>query len=168
MTLDELNRRDAVGFSEALAGVFEHAPWVVEAVAGQRPFQSVDQLHGALIGVLRALPGPELVRFLNLHPELAGSAARAGTMTDDSEREQSGLALGRLPPDQAMRWDALNAAYRGRFGFPFILCIRRHDLASAMAAFEARVGHDREQELRTALDEITAISGLRLAERITG
>ena len=164
--LASLNRADAAGFAAALSGVFEHAPWVVEAVAGQRPFADTAHLHSALIGVLRALPEPALVDFLCLHPELAGDAARAGTMTDDSQREQAGLALGRLPPAQAARWDAMNAAYRARFGFPFILCIRRHTLASASAAFEARLNRSRTQELDAALDEITAISALRLAERL--
>ena len=164
--LAELNRRDAAGFAEALAGVFEHAPWVAQAVAGQRPFADPSALHRALIGVLRALPEADLAAFLNLHPELAGSAARAGTMTRDSEREQGGLALGRLPPEQATRWDALNAVYRQRFGFPFILCIRQHSLASALAAFEMRIGRSRAQEMQTALDEITVISGLRLDDRL--
>lgn len=165
-TLDELNAQDEAGFSQALSGVFEHAPWVVGAVVNQRPFVSIAALHQALIGVLCGLPERSLVAFLCLHPELAGSAARAGTMTEDSEREQSGLALSRLPPAQAARWDQLNASYRERFGFPFILCIRRHDMASALAAFEARLENSRLQEMQSALVEITAISGLRLAERL--
>jgi 2-oxo-4-hydroxy-4-carboxy-5-ureidoimidazoline decarboxylase len=167
-TLETLNRCDDAGFARALNGVFEHAPWVVEAVASQRPFADAGSLHRALIGVLRGLDEPALVAFLCLHPELAGSAARAGTMTADSEREQSGLALASLPPEQAARWDSLNAAYRARFGFPFILCIRRHDMASALAAFESRLANDRQREMSCALDEITTISGLRLAERLAG
>lgn len=166
MRLEELNARDAAGFCHALEGVFEHAPWVVEAVAERRPFASREALHAALLGVLRALPEPELVDFLCLHPELAGAAARAGSMTEDSVREQSGLALARLPPEQALRWDRMNADYRARFGFPFILCIRRNSLESAVAAFEARLGRERGEELQAALDEIAAISGLRLAERL--
>lgn len=166
LSLEALDRQDDAGFARALSGVFEHAPWVVDAVAAQRPFGSTAALHQALMGVLCGLPEPALVAFLCLHPELAGSSARAGTMTADSEREQSGLALGRLPPGQAERWDQLNARYRERFGFPFILCIRRHDMASALAAFEARLENSRLQELQSALVEITAISGLRLAERL--
>ena len=166
LTLEALNRCDDAGFAQALGGVFEHAPWVVEAVAPQRPFADAASLHQALIGVLRRLDDPALVAFLCLHPELAGPAARAGTMTADSESEQSGLALASLPPAQAARWDALNAAYRARFGFPFILCIRRHDMASALASFKSRLANDRPREMQCALDEITAISSLRLAGRL--
>jgi 2-oxo-4-hydroxy-4-carboxy-5-ureidoimidazoline decarboxylase len=166
VSLQELNARDATGFAEGLDGVFEHAPWVVEAVVSQRPFDTLADLHAALIGVLRRLPESAFVDFLCLHPELAGSAARDGTMTADSAREQGGLALGHLPPEQAARWDTMNAEYRRRFGFPFILCIRRHSLVSALASFEERLSHRREQEMRLALEEITAISGLRLAERV--
>jgi len=165
-TLAALNRQDADGFADALSGVFEHAPWVVAGVAGLRPFRSAGDLHRALMGVLHALPDAALVDFLNLHPELAGSAARAGTMTDASRDEQGGLALGALPPRQAAHWDRMNAAYRERFGFPFILCIRRHSLASAMAAFEQRLERDRADELAAALDEIHAISSIRLGRRL--
>lgn len=166
LSLDQLNALDEAGFAHALSGVFEHAPWVVDAVVDQRPFASTAALHQALIDVLCNLPERSLVAFLCLHPELAGSAARAGTMTADSEREQSGLALGQLPPAQAAHWDRLNARYRERFGFPFILCIRRHGMGSALAAFESRLENSRAQEMQSALVEITAISGLRLAERL--
>ncbi len=167
ITLEELNRSDDGAFAAALAGMFEHAPWVAERACSRRPFASMAELHGALVDVLRRLPEPEWVAFLRLHPELAGDAARAGQMTLDSQREQGSLALGRLPPEEARRWDAMNTVYRARFGFPFILCIRLHSMASALAAFEQRLQASREHELASALDEITLISGLRLADRIT-
>ncbi|MGQ4828319.1 2-oxo-4-hydroxy-4-carboxy-5-ureidoimidazoline decarboxylase, partial [Enterococcus faecalis] len=59
---------------------------------------------------------------------------------------------------------ALNAAYRDRFGFPFIICVRLTDKAGILAAMEARLAHDRATEIATALDEIGRIVRLRLED----
>lgn len=165
-SLAELNDASPPRFVALLAGVFEHAPWVAEAVLPARPFASLDALHAAMMATLQALPEPALLALLRGHPELAGEAARTGRMTSDSTDEQGSLALQALAPAEAAQWDALNAAYRERFGFPFILCIRRHSRASALQAFEQRLHNPRATELHNALAEIAAISRLRLAQRV--
>lgn len=165
-TLAELNTCAPERFVAVLGSVFEHAPWVAEAALPARPFDSIDALHAAMMAVLRALPEPALLDLLRGHPELAGSAARSGTMTADSADEQGSLALQALAADEAAQWDALNQAYGRRFGFPFILCIRRHSRATALQAFMHRLHNDRATELHNALDEIAAISRLRLAQRV--
>jgi 2-oxo-4-hydroxy-4-carboxy-5-ureidoimidazoline decarboxylase len=166
LTLAMLNAATADRFAAHLGEVFEHAPWVAQAVAGQRPFASVDAMHKAMIDAIAVRPETERSAFFAGHPELAGSAARTGLMTPDSTREQGALALGSLATEEGARWDALNTQYRARFGFPFILCVKRHSRASALAAFEERLAHDRATELACALDEIRRISRLRLAQRI--
>jgi 2-oxo-4-hydroxy-4-carboxy-5-ureidoimidazoline decarboxylase len=153
-------------FVAHLDGVFEHAPWVAQAVLAGRPFATADALHVAMMDALRALPEPELVALLRGHPELAGAHARSGAMTADSVAEQGGLALASVDAAAAAHWDTLNAAYRARFGFPFILCIRRHSRASALRAFERRLANDRATELQAAQAEIGRISRLRLADRL--
>lgn len=163
-TLAELNGCSAADFVAQLGPVVEHAPWLAQAVAAQRPFASADALHAAMLARLHALPESDLVALLNGHPELAGAQARAGLMTTDSQAEQDGLLV--VAGDTAARWDALNAAYRERFGFPFILCIRRHGQDSALRRFEQRLAGDRADELAQALAEIGRISRLRLAARI--
>lgn len=166
LTLDQLNGCSAAAFAAALADIWEHAAWVPGAVAGQRPFASLEALHGAMVGVVAALDEPARLAFYAGHPELAGAQARAGSMTEASIAEQGTLELARLDEADARRWDALNAAYRARFGFPFILCVRRHSRASALAAFEQRLQHDRATEMALALDEIAAITRLRLQQRL--
>ena len=161
-SLEHLNTCSADQFCAAMAPIWEHAPWVAPQVLPQRPFASVDALHAAMLNVVARRSEEERVAFFAGHPELAGASARSGTMTEASEDEQGTLGLGQLQGAAAARWDALNQAYRQRFGFPFILCIRRHSLASALLAFETRLDHDRATELRNALDEIAAISRMRL------
>lgn len=161
-TLDTLNICAADTFAAALADIWEHAAWVPARVAHRRPFASVDALHAAMVDVVAGLDEAARVDFYNGHPELGGADARRGTMTEASIAEQGTLSLASLDAEAAQHWDALNRAYRARFGFPFILCIRRHTHASALRAFEQRLQHDRATELATALDEIAAITRLRL------
>ncbi len=165
-TLAVLNACTVADFVETMDGVWEHAPWIAEAVARLRTFASVDALHRAMLDHVAGLPEDRLLALLAGHPDLAGADARGGQMTADSTAEQAGLSLARLSTGEARRWDELNAAYRGRFGFPFILCIRRHSLASALKTFERRLANDRPTEIRLALEEIGRITRLRLAARI--
>ncbi|MBO9512584.1 MAG: 2-oxo-4-hydroxy-4-carboxy-5-ureidoimidazoline decarboxylase [Variovorax sp.] len=161
-TLEQLNGCAPEFFCAALAEIWEHAPWVARGVVHKRPFATVEALHMAMVAVVAAQDVPARIAFYAGHPELAGEDARRGTMTEASVAEQGTLSLARLDEREAERWNALNRAYRLRFGFPFILCIRRHTRESALEAFERRLQHERATELTTALDEIAAIARMRL------
>ncbi|MDF3822871.1 2-oxo-4-hydroxy-4-carboxy-5-ureidoimidazoline decarboxylase [Leptospira sp. 96542] len=167
ITLAWLNACSEEAFVDALGGVFEHAPWVAAQAARQRPYPDLPALHAGMLDRVRQLPTDRLKAFLAMHPELAGHSARAGRMTADSTQEQATLDLARLSPEDGAVWDELNGRYRERFGFPFILCIRRHTRDSALAAFRARLAHSPAQELSAAMDEIASISRLRLEDRLS-
>ena len=167
MTMQALDACDSAMFTEVMGEVFEHAPWVAQAVVAQRPFKSAQALHDAMLAQVRVLPEDDLVRLLSGHPELGGADARQGKMTADSVREQGALALNALAADATQRWEALNAAYRAKFGFPFILCVSRHTRDSVLKVFEKRLLNDRPTELAQALVEIGLITRLRLAARIS-
>jgi 2-oxo-4-hydroxy-4-carboxy-5-ureidoimidazoline decarboxylase len=165
-TLARLNVCTVDEFVATVGDVWEHAPWVALAVAGGRPYASVDALHKAMVSAVRALDEADRVALFAGHPELAGADARAGRMTNDSVREQAALSLARLSSEENERWGLLNRQYRERFGFPFILCARRHTRASALRCFERRLTHSRGKEVEATLREIAHITRLRLAERI--
>jgi 2-oxo-4-hydroxy-4-carboxy-5-ureidoimidazoline decarboxylase len=166
--LDVLNASDKASFVAALGAIFEHAPWVAERAYGGRPYQTVADLHAAMLSAVGMARAEEQRTFLRGHPELAGKVARAGTMEPHSRQEQAGLGLDRLSDEEFERFAALNAAYRERFGFPFIVCVRRHTRDSILAAFERRSTQSPEAELRTALQEIGYITRLRLVETVDG
>lgn len=167
-TLADLNTCDVSTFVGHLGSVFEHAPWVAARAAALRPFASADALHQAMIGLVSALPQDDLVALLAGHPDLAGPAARSGSMTADSTSEQAALSLDRLPDEETARWDALNAAYRARFGFPFILCARHYGRTAMLRVFERRLAGSRAEEMAAAVREIAQITRHRLAGRIAG
>jgi 2-oxo-4-hydroxy-4-carboxy-5-ureidoimidazoline decarboxylase len=168
ITLDALNASDRAGFVAALGDIFEHSPWVAERAHAARPFPTVTALHEAMMQVVRAAPRDEQLAFLRGHPELGGKVARAGAMTDDSRAEQGGLGLDRLSDDEFARFERLNAAYAQKFGFPFIIGVRRHTRDSILARFERRTRNDFEAELAAALSEIGHITRLRLVAKMDG
>ncbi|MFM0051039.1 2-oxo-4-hydroxy-4-carboxy-5-ureidoimidazoline decarboxylase [Caballeronia grimmiae] len=165
-TLDQLNAMPADAFVTVLAGIFEHSPWVAEIAAQQRPFESIDALHAAMSKAVETAGDEKQLALINAHPELAGKAAVRGELTAESTREQSGAGLNLCTQEEFDKLQSLNAAYRHKFGFPFILAVRGYDRHGIIANFEERVNHDRAEELRTSLDQIYRIARFRLDDLI--
>jgi len=145
----------------AYPALFEHSPWV-EARADARA-ASGDR-HADLMAVVQDATPDEQLALIRAHPELAGKAAIDRTLTDASAAEQASAGLDRLSPDEFERFHALNTAYRERFGFPFIICVRLTDKAGILAAMEQRLHNDRDAEIATALAQIGEIVRLRLKD----
>ena len=168
VTLEHLNALDTPAFTATLADIFEHAPWVAEAAAARRPFATIAALHEAMVDAVKAATPETRLAFINGHPELGGKVARAGAMTADSRSEQGSLGLDKLSDAEFERFERLNAAYRQKFGVPFIICVRRHTRDSILNNFERRLASDRETELATAVGEIARITRLRLVAKVDG
>jgi 2-oxo-4-hydroxy-4-carboxy-5-ureidoimidazoline decarboxylase len=152
-----LTDRDA--FIARYGALFEHSPWVVARAAQMLPLSS---LHAGLMRVVLDATPEEQLALIRAHPELAGKAAVDGILTEASAAEQASAGLDRLTQDEFDRFHALNAAYRDKFDFPFIICVRLTDKAGILAAMERRLGNDRETEIATALEQIGEIVRLRL------
>ena len=168
VTLAAVNGMDLPDFAAALGEAFELAPWVAEAAHARRPFSTVTALHEAMFGAVRAAPRDGQLAFLRNHPDLAGKAARAGAVTEDSRREQASVGLDTLSEDDYARFHRLNDAYKARFGFPFMICVRRHTRDSILTQFERRLGNDAATEFAAALQEVFFITRLRIAGMVTG
>ena len=156
--------RDA--FVARFGGVFEASPWIAGAAWEERPFGSVQGLHAAMVRAVERAPHERRLALIRAHPDLAGKAAIAGELTPESTREQAAAGLDRLTPAQYERITALTAAYRERFGFPFVVCAREHTADSIIAAAAERVESGAETEERTALAEIAKIARLRLEDLV--
>jgi 2-oxo-4-hydroxy-4-carboxy-5-ureidoimidazoline decarboxylase len=167
-TLDGLNVADRASFVAVLSGIFEHAPWVAERAFAARPFATVGELRHAMLEAVAAAGEAEQLALIRGHPELGGKVARAGAMTAESRSEQGSLGLDNLSDQEFARFERLNAAYRQRFGFPFVICARRHTRDSILDNFERRLANTPDAERATALEEIAHISRLRLSDAVEG
>jgi len=166
--LDQLNSLDRAGFAAALGGIYEKSPWVAERAFAARPFATVTDLHAALQHAVASAAVDEQLALIRNHPELAGKVARGGALTAESRREQGGLGLDRLSDAELARFEQLNTAYRDRFGFPFIVCVRRHTRDSILDRFERRLENSPDEERAAALAEIGLIARLRLVDAVDG
>jgi len=162
MTLDELNRMDARAFTAALGGIYEHSPWVAEAVAAGRPFATLDALRHAMADAVARAGHERQLALIRAHPELAGKAMVQKSLTTASTSEQSGAGLTQCSPEEYARLTDLNARYNARFGFPFILAVRGYDRAGVIAEFARRVGNDPAEEFAECLRQIDVIAARRL------
>ena len=167
LTLSGLNAMSAPSFVAALGEVFEHAAWVAETTAANRPYATVTALHDAMMQAVRQAAPERQMAFIGGHPEL-GSRIKRADITADSQAEQGGLGLDRLSAEEFDRFNALNAAYRKTFGFPFIVCVRRHTRDSILRQYERRLQNSAEAERKAALAEIGLITRLRLAGLVDG
>lgn len=167
LTLARLNSMNQTGFVTALGFAFELSPWVVERAWDARPYPSIEAMHGAMMDVLNAASTDDKLALIRAHPELAGKAAIAKTLTAESTAEQAGAGLDRLTPEEFARFHDLNAAYAKTFGFPFIICVRLNDKSSILRAMQARLSNDREAEIAETIAQIGLISKLRIQDAVT-
>ena len=153
---------DRAGFVARLGHVAEGSPWVAERAFGLGPFADREAVAEAFAQVVREAPAEEQLALIRAHPDLAGRAALAGELTPESAGEQASAGLDRLTPPDLARLTRLNDAYRARFGFPFVICVRGRSVASILEALERRLANGADAERATAVDEIAAIMRLRL------
>jgi len=168
LTLAQANALDESRFVAALGATFEHSPWIAQRAYARRPFASVDALHAAMVDVMNEASGDEQLALLRAHPELTGKAAIATDLTPDSSREQQGAGLDRCSPRQFAALGALNARYRARFGFPFIVAVKGLDVDAILAALAARLEATRDAEMAEARRQIARIARFRLDAAFAG
>jgi 2-oxo-4-hydroxy-4-carboxy-5-ureidoimidazoline decarboxylase len=161
-SLADLNHAGRAAFTAALGHLFEHSPWVAEETWPRRPFNDVAHLHAELCATLRAAPIARQLALIRAHPDLAGRLAQQNQLTAESTREQASAGLNQLTAAELATFQKLNAAYRARFGFPFIICARLNARAAILAAMQARSTNSPADEHAAALAEIEKIAKLRL------
>ncbi|HVY14590.1 MAG TPA: 2-oxo-4-hydroxy-4-carboxy-5-ureidoimidazoline decarboxylase [Rhodopila sp.] len=166
-TLDQLNAMPDTDFVAALAGVFEHAPWVAATAAGARPFETVAALHAALMRAVETAEEDVQLEFLRGHPPLSPKAMTDPALTAESRSEQGGLGMDALGGSLA-RFETGSADYEARFGIPFITCVRRMTPPFVLRGLEQRLANTKTEEIAAALREIGFITRLRLVDRVSG
>ncbi|TAI63323.1 2-oxo-4-hydroxy-4-carboxy-5-ureidoimidazoline decarboxylase [Bradyrhizobium sp. Leo170] len=167
ITTADLNSYTRDEFVTALANIFEHSPWIAEQVATQRPFAGVNALFAAMKAAVERAPAELLIALIKLHPDLADKTQRAAGLTAESDAEQNSAGLDRLSDAEYDAFERVNNAYRSKFGFPYIVCVRRHTRDSILRDFERRLPNDVPAEIQRSVEEICRIAALRLDQLVT-
>jgi len=159
-----INGLDRLAFVQKFGGIFENSPWVAEQASDKRPFANVDAMHAAMVEVAKFAPAPRQLALLQSHPDLAGKEAQTGGMTASSVTEQASAGLNALSKDEMTQISDLNAAYKRKFGFPFIIAVRMHTKEGILFDFHHRLQNDTVTEYANDLQNVYAITRLRLAK----
>jgi 2-oxo-4-hydroxy-4-carboxy-5-ureidoimidazoline decarboxylase len=150
-------------FVQRYRGIYEHSSWVAEKAAPLVDDSAdVDVIARVMADCVDNASEERQLALIRAHPDLAGKAAIAGSLTDESESEQASAGLDRCSREEYERFQALNTAYRRKFGFPFVMAVRNCSREQILAAFESRLENDYEEEFENALLEIHKIARMRL------
>jgi 2-oxo-4-hydroxy-4-carboxy-5-ureidoimidazoline decarboxylase len=164
--LEELNACTESDFVAALANIFEYSPWVAEQAFAARPFAGVNALLAAMKAAVESAPEGLRLALIKSHPDLADKTRRAAGLTAESSAEQNSVGLDRLSDAEYEAFERVNNAYRAKFGFPYIVCVRRHTRDSILKDFERRLPNDVGTETRTSIEEVCRIAALRLDQLV--
>ena len=162
MTVAELNTLDREDFVAAIGWVFEHSPWVAERAWAARPFATLEALHRAMIAQVEAASPEEQLALLRAHPDLGARARISAASTE----EQAGAGLDRLTPEEFDSLQRLNAAYRDKFGFPFLYAVKGSTKHDILRALERRLESAPEAEFPEALRQVHRIAEFRLRDTV--
>ena len=150
-------------FVARYGGVYEHSAWVAE-----RAFPNVggemraDDIESALAACVDAADRDMKLALIRAHPDLAGKAAVRGELTGESTHEQKSAGIDQCSAREFESFQALNARYKTKFGFPFVMAVRDRNRQEILRAFAARLENDSATEFDTAIREIHEIARLRL------
>ena len=170
LTIEQLNAASSEQAMVWLDGLYEHSPWIAEAALAKRPFRSLAALKLAMVQVVREAGRDKQLVLLRGHPELAGKAMVAGSLTAESTNEQTKSGLTNCSPAELEKIGALNHAYNAKFGWPFMLAVRGPrgaglTRAEIIATFERRLQGHPDFELAEALRNIHRVVEIRLNDK---
>ena len=162
IAIAEVNALSDDAFVDAFGAVLEDSPHLAAEVGARRPFPDAGALADAFAAAVHGLDPEAALTLLRAHPELGAKRPMAAA----SVEEQTSAGLPDAAEEIQARLAAGNAAYRERFGFPFIIAVRGRTPAEIVAELDERLGNGREEELATALDQVSTIARLRLAQLV--
>ena len=154
---------DKHDFIARYGGIYEHSPWVAEqAAADAADIDDVGELARLMAECVDNAGEEQQLALIRAHPDLAGKAQVAGQLTAESTAEQASAGLDQCSKVEYEKFQALNEAYKEKFGFPFVMAVRGSTRQEILDAFSERLQNDYDLEFETALVEIHKIARLRL------
>ncbi len=148
-------------FTNAFGGVYEHSKWAAERGFGPE-LNSPCCVIPALQSAVDAASSSEKDALIKAHPDLAGKLAMSGGLTVSSSKEQAGVGLDQCSARELKKFQKYNAAYKEKFGFPFIVAVSGLTRKDILKSFKKRLKNTEAEERQTALEQIHKIAAIRI------
>jgi xanthine permease len=187
ISLSQVNHLSQKEFVEKFGRLFQGGDWIAEYAWQKRPFQSLYELRRTFQETVFDAPPERQLELIRSYPDLGrmlkseqspSSSEPAynayevmqipveGLLGAESLRDQSSAGLDRLSPEEYESFGNLNKAYRDKFGFPLVVCVRENTKETILASGKERLENSPAQEKAVALVEIAKIANLRLQDLI--
>jgi len=167
-TVEQINHLSNQEFVTVLGSIFEHSPWVAESAIQLRPFESVSDLQKCMFDIVLTADEADRLLLIRNHPQLAGKEADEGTLTKDSQKEQSRAGLSQCNAEELELIRDLNKQYLDKFSFPFVIAVSGLNKFQVIEAMQLRLNNDKNSEFSTSINEIGKIASIRLNALIDG
>ncbi|XP_016363859.1 2-oxo-4-hydroxy-4-carboxy-5-ureidoimidazoline decarboxylase [Sinocyclocheilus rhinocerous] len=162
MDINVVNALTYEDFVKLFGNVVEKCPLISAAIWSHRPFKDLADIEAHITEFIIRLPDSGKAGILRCHPDLAGRDLQSGTLTRESQEEQSRAGMTTLDSAEVLQMYRLNSEYKERFGFPFVICARLNKKADIVGQLSERLKNDRAAERERAIEEVKKICSLRL------
>jgi 2-oxo-4-hydroxy-4-carboxy-5-ureidoimidazoline decarboxylase len=150
-------------FVQRYAGIYEHSAWVAEqGFARVADADNIEALATIFSSCVDGATDEKKLALIRAHPDLAGKAAASGQLTEESSEEQASAGIDQCTADEFAEFQVLNARYKEKFTFPFVMAVRDSNRQQILAGFAERLNNDADTEFARAISEIHKIARLRL------
>jgi 2-oxo-4-hydroxy-4-carboxy-5-ureidoimidazoline decarboxylase len=170
ISVADLVAKDLKEISESLGGIYEHSPWVADALIQDpdalKSKQTVTELAAAMKSIVEGASQDKKMTLLCAHPDLCEKVAKLKDLTQESQDEQSKAGLQSMNDAELAKFTSLNNRYREKFKFPFILAVRNVTKCTVLSALEGRLSNPVEKEFTTALAQVHKIAWMRLLSKL--
>ena len=157
-SINKINQLTNNDFTTIFGNVFEKSIWISEKVYKLKPFSDLNELSLKFISCFENETETNLLKILNLHPDLAIEKV----MTKDSKKEQSKAQLNKCSKEEIIEFSKLNKDYKNKFNFPFIMAVTNKNKLEILQTFKKRIKNNQNIEYEEAKNQVKKIATIRL------
>ena len=161
--LNKIDKLSKTEFTEVFGNIFENASWIGGKLYEEKPFNSFEDLSNKMLKIFEKTSDANKLLILKSHPDLADKA-KIGSLTKDSNDEQSGAGLDKCSEDEFNKFNKLNEEYKKKFEFPFILAVTGKNKNEILDNFKKRILNNKKSEFFEANEQVKKIALTRLAK----
>ena len=161
-SIDKFNKLSKAEFISIFGNIFEKTEWVAERCYESKPYNNLDELVSKMMKIFENIEKERHLEILNSHPELAVEKK----LTEDSKNEQKNASLNQCTDEEFIEFKKLNAEYKKKFAFPFIIAVKGKNKEEILNSFRQRITNNINLEFEEAKKQVKKIASFRLGEII--
>ena len=145
-------------FLSIFGNIFEKSDWIADKVFNLKPFKDSNDLVIKMMNIYENINNEEMIKIFNLHPQLAIEKK----LTSFSSKEQTGAKLNDCSKEELEEFEKLNADYKKKYGFPFIIAVKGKNKDEILNNFRQRIQNNFEIEFNEAKNQVKKIATSRI------